>query len=140
MTDKLREAQSSISELLEIVERISDKRTYRAVKARARAALAAAPQTAPAPADERAAMIDVIEKALPWIVPCPELVAPKIADALLAAGWTRGGDAAPHVIETQETEHDGENVLTPATQRRARQMSIFPDSSRPSAPETPHGG
>lgn len=60
----------------------------------ARAALAAAPQPAPAPADERAAMIEVIEKALPWIVPCPELLAPKIADALLAAGWTWGSDVA----------------------------------------------
>ena len=57
----------------------------------ARAALAAAPQPAPAPADERAAMIEVIVQTDDaydrvqggsW--------AGAIADALLAAGWTRG--------------------------------------------------
>ncbi len=62
---------------------------------RARAALAAAPQPAPAPAGERAAMIEVIVQADDaydrvqggsW--------AGVIADALLAAAWTRGGDAA----------------------------------------------
>ena len=34
------------------------------------------------------------------------------------------------VNETPESEHDAGNVLTPAAQRRARQMRIFPDSSR----------
>ena len=34
------------------------------------------------------------------------------------------------VRETPESEHDSADVLTPATQRRARQMRIFPDTSR----------
>lgn len=58
----------------------------------ARAALAAAPQPAPAPAptlDERSAMLAVIHKVLDG-----SLRPTDIADTILAAGWTRGGDAA----------------------------------------------
>ena len=56
------------------------------------AALAAAPQPAPAPADERAAMIEVMDRAFSaWVetsFDSPQME--YLADALLTAGWTRG--------------------------------------------------
>ncbi|WP_296223028.1 hypothetical protein [uncultured Sphingomonas sp.] len=107
-------------------------------------ALAAAPQPAPAPADERAAMIEVIVQADDaydrvqggsW--------AGAIADALLAAGWTRGGDAAGlrEVLEAilndaHETE-DGNpywrEVGADALDRARAALA------RPSAPEAADG-
>ena len=53
---------------------------------------AAAPQPAPAPADERAAMIEVMDRAFSaWVetsFDSPQME--YLADALLTAGWTRG--------------------------------------------------
>lgn len=95
ISDPLREAAQAVLDCW-------DSRNWKAAPTadymrRLRAALAAAPQSAPAPAaDERAAMIEAIEAA----VDGTELVdgepwgSDTIADALLADGWTRGGDAA----------------------------------------------
>lgn len=57
---------------------------------------AAAPQPAPVPADERAAMIEVMDRAFnAWVetsFDSPQME--YLADALLTAGWTRGGAEA----------------------------------------------
>ena len=61
----------------------------------ARAALAAAPQPAPAPAEERAVLVKAIREAfasVDQIMQFPQLEK-AAADAILADGWTRGGDA-----------------------------------------------
>lgn len=95
MTDKLRENLGKALEC-ELRELLRTKEApymdlAEACQSAARAALAAAPQPAPAPAAERAAMIEVIVQTDDaydrvqggsW--------AGAIADALLAAGWTRG--------------------------------------------------
>lgn len=95
-----------------------------------RAALAAAPQPAPAPADERAAMIEVVEEHV--FNALGETSAEDIADALLAAGWTRGGDAAG----LREAD-DLEGHMKRARDREAAAyLARGAALARPSAPET----
>lgn len=92
ISDPLREAAQAVLDCW-------DSRNWKAAPTadymrRLRAALAAAPQPAPAPAaDEREAMIRAMHMTADSC-PLDRSLFDTIADALLADGWTRGGDAA----------------------------------------------
>lgn len=91
----------------DMVERLSKKpgTTWGEVKS-AIAALAAAPQPAPAPADERAAMIEVMDRAFSaWVetsFDSPQME--YLADALLAAGYRKAALAAAPQTAAEDQE------------------------------------
>lgn len=97
----------------------------------ARAALAAAPQPAPAPADERAAMIEVMDRAFSaWVetsFDSPQME--YLADALLAAGYRKADallaerDALIHDIERAKASESSLLAELEETRGIARQAS-----------------